>query len=114
MLGGDAAALLGFGQAQMKPASAALIALLADSEQFIMADLYTFTLVGGSLLRYSAAPSASFGQWSHFRVGPEIRAFADEGGYRHSGGRAGGQGLSGADGSDWRFAVYGSGLAGPA
>jgi uncharacterized phage protein (TIGR02218 family) len=32
--------------AAVKPASAALIALLNSSEQFIMADLYTFTLVG--------------------------------------------------------------------
>jgi hypothetical protein len=35
----------------MKAASPALIALLNASEQFVMADLYTFTLVGGSVLR---------------------------------------------------------------
>ena len=48
----------------MKPASTALVELLARSEQFIMADLYTFTLAGilagGSVLRYSAAPTAVF------------------------------------------------------
>jgi len=43
----------------VKPASPALIALLNSSAQFIMADLYTFTLVGGAtILRYSAAPTA--------------------------------------------------------
>ena len=42
----------------MKAASAAMIALLGSSDQFIMADLYTITLVGGSVLRYSAAPTA--------------------------------------------------------
>jgi uncharacterized phage protein (TIGR02218 family) len=35
----------------MKAASPALIALLESSDQFIMADLYTITLVGGSVLR---------------------------------------------------------------
>ena len=44
--------------AAVKPASPALIALLNSSAQFIMADLYTFTLVGGAtILRYSAAPT---------------------------------------------------------
>jgi uncharacterized phage protein (TIGR02218 family) len=43
----------------MKPASAALVALLASSEQFTMADLYSFTLVGNAgVLRYSAAATA--------------------------------------------------------
>jgi len=43
----------------VKPASAALIALLNSGEQFMMADLYTFTLAGGTaILRYSAAPTA--------------------------------------------------------
>jgi uncharacterized phage protein (TIGR02218 family) len=42
----------------MKPASAALVALLNGSEQFIMADLYTLTLQGGGVFRYSAAPTA--------------------------------------------------------
>src|ERR1700737_2800984 len=72
MPGGKRRRLLGFGQAQMKPASAALVALLADSEQFIMADLYTFTLVGGSLLRYSAAPSAVSANGHTFALGPKF------------------------------------------
>lgn len=42
----------------MKPASSALIALLNSSEQFVMADLYTFTLAGGGVLLYSASPTA--------------------------------------------------------
>ena len=42
----------------MKPASPALIALLNSSEQFIMADLYTFTLVGGGVYRYSGGTTA--------------------------------------------------------
>ena len=41
----------------MKAASAAMIALLGSSDRFIMADLYTITLIGGSVLRYSAAPT---------------------------------------------------------
>jgi uncharacterized phage protein (TIGR02218 family) len=56
----------------MKPASAALVALLADSEQFIMADLYTFTLIGGSLLRYSAAPTAVSANGQTFALGPKF------------------------------------------
>src|SRR3984893_6944929 len=72
MLGGNRRRFLGFGQAQMKPASAALVALLADSEQFIMADLYTFTLVGGSLLRYSAAPSAVSANGHTFALGTKF------------------------------------------
>lgn len=39
----------------MKSASAGLITLLNTAVQFVMADLYTFTLVGGTVLRYSAA-----------------------------------------------------------
>jgi hypothetical protein len=42
----------------MKAASPALIALLSSSDKFVMADLYSLTLVGGSVLRYSAAPTA--------------------------------------------------------
>jgi hypothetical protein len=72
MLGGKRRLPFGFGQTQMKPASAALVALLADSEQFIMADLYTFTLVGGSILRYSAAPSAISANGRTFVLGPKF------------------------------------------
>lgn len=38
----------------MKPASAQLLALLATN-QFVMADLFTFTLVNGAVLRYTTA-----------------------------------------------------------
>src|SRR4029077_7638619 len=72
MLGGKRRLPIGFGQTQMKPASAGLVALLADSEQFIIADLYTFTLVGGSLLRYSAAPSAISANGHTFVLGPKF------------------------------------------
>jgi uncharacterized phage protein (TIGR02218 family) len=56
----------------MKPASPALIALLNSSEQFVMADLYTFTLVGGSVLRYSAAPTAIVANGFTFLLGPKF------------------------------------------
>ena len=56
----------------MKPASPALLALLAGSEQFIMADLYTLTLVGGSVLRYSAAPTALTVNGQTFALGPKF------------------------------------------
>lgn len=39
----------------MKSASPGLIALLNSSQQFIMADLYTFVLIGGTVLRYTGA-----------------------------------------------------------
>ena len=56
----------------MKPASAALIALLNSSEQFMMADLYTFTLVDGSILRYSAAPTSLTANGQTFALGPKF------------------------------------------
>ena len=57
----------------MKPASAALIALLNGSEQFVMADLYTFTLAGGAtVLRYSAAPTAITANGYLFAAGPKF------------------------------------------
>ena len=57
----------------MKSASAALIALLNSGEQFIMADLYTFTLVGGAtILRYSAAPTPIVANGYLFAVGPKF------------------------------------------
>jgi uncharacterized phage protein (TIGR02218 family) len=55
----------------MKPASPALIALLS-SDEFIMADLYTITLVGGSVLRYSAAPTALVVNGYAFALGPKF------------------------------------------
>jgi hypothetical protein len=42
----------------MKPASAALIALLNSTTGFIMADLYTFTLLGGESFLFSGAATA--------------------------------------------------------
>src|SRR6202035_3870711 len=62
---------LHFGEA-MKAASAAMIALLGSSDQFIMADLYTITLVGGSILRYSAAPTALTVNGQTFALGPKF------------------------------------------
>jgi uncharacterized phage protein (TIGR02218 family) len=56
----------------MKGASPALIALLSSTDQFIMADLYTITLVGGSVLRYSAAPTALFANGHIFALGPKF------------------------------------------
>ena len=57
----------------MKPASPALIALLNSGEQFIMADLYTFTLVGGrTVLRYSAAPTSIVANGYLFAAGPKF------------------------------------------
>lgn len=56
----------------MKPASAALVALLSSETQFIMADLYTFTLVGGAVLRYSAAPTALAANGFTFSLGPKF------------------------------------------
>ena len=56
----------------MKVASPALIALLSGGDQFIMADLYTITLVGGSVLRYSAAPTALSANGYLFALGPKF------------------------------------------
>ena len=56
----------------MKAASPALIALLASSDQFVMADLYTITLVGGMVLRYSAAPTALAVNGYDFALGPKF------------------------------------------
>ena len=57
----------------MKPASAELIALLNSGEQFMMADLYTFTLAGGTaILRYSAAPTAIVANGHLFAAGPKF------------------------------------------
>jgi uncharacterized phage protein (TIGR02218 family) len=58
--------------ADMKAASPTLIALLGSSNQFIMADLYTITLVGGTVLRYSAAPTALTVSGYTFVLGPKF------------------------------------------
>jgi uncharacterized phage protein (TIGR02218 family) len=56
----------------MKPASTALISLLNSSEQFIMADLYSLILIGGSVLRYSAAPTPLIANGQTFALGPKF------------------------------------------
>jgi len=58
--------------AVMKAASSALIAFLLSGDQFIMAELYTITLVGGSVLRYSAAPTALSVNGYSFALGPKF------------------------------------------
>ena len=56
----------------MKTATPALIELLSGDE-FIMADLYTITLVGGSsVLRYSAGPTALSANGYFFALGPKF------------------------------------------
>lgn len=58
----------------MKPASAALVALLNSSTQFIMADLVTLTLQGGGQYLYSAAQTAITDQATGrvFALGPKF------------------------------------------
>lgn len=58
----------------MKAASAELIALLNSSEQFTMADLYTFSLAEGGVYLYSAAASAITDQTTgrYFELGPKL------------------------------------------
>jgi len=57
----------------VKPASPALIALLNSGEQFMMADLYTFTLAGdATILRYSAAPTTIVANGYLFAAGPKF------------------------------------------
>jgi uncharacterized phage protein (TIGR02218 family) len=57
----------------VRQASAALIALLNSSTQFAMADLYTFTLQGGGIYRYSAAQTAlSDDHANYFPLGPKF------------------------------------------
>ena len=58
----------------MRPASAALIALLNSSTQFVMADLLTLTLQGGAVFRFSAAATAVTDQTTGrvFALGPKI------------------------------------------
>jgi uncharacterized phage protein (TIGR02218 family) len=58
--------------ALMKAAGPDLIALLSGANQFVMADLYTITLAGGSLLRYSAAATALSANGYTFALGPRF------------------------------------------
>lgn len=56
----------------MKPASSALRSLLA-SRQFYAADLYTFTLVGGGVLRYTSGDRDITANGNHFTSqGPRV------------------------------------------
>lgn len=56
----------------VRAASGALIALLGSSSTFIMADLFTITLLGGTVLRYSAAPTALVANGFTFALGPKF------------------------------------------
>src|SRR5262249_42555386 len=58
----------------VKPASAALIALLNSSTAFIMADLWTFTLQGGTQYLFSGGAAAITDQATGrmFALGPAI------------------------------------------
>lgn len=56
----------------MRLASPPLIALLNSSTQFIMADLYTFTLQGGGIYRYSGANTAIVSGGNSFVLGPKF------------------------------------------
>lgn len=55
----------------MKTASAELITLLTTSRQFVLADLYAFTLLSGTILRYAAADvDIIFGGYTYSGRGP--------------------------------------------
>jgi len=57
----------------VRQASAALIALLNSATQFAMADLYTFTLQGGGVYRYSGANTAiTDTSGNYFAIGPRF------------------------------------------
>src|SRR5215471_16104398 len=58
----------------MRPASAALIALLNSSTEFIKADLWTFTLADGTIYRFSgeALPVTDAATGRVFGLGPRI------------------------------------------
>ncbi|MEQ1663168.1 MAG: DUF2163 domain-containing protein [Thiobacillus sp.] len=58
----------------MKSASAELITLLSTSRQFWMADLYTFTLIDGTVLRYTSADiDVTVGANTFLQTGPQIK-----------------------------------------
>jgi uncharacterized phage protein (TIGR02218 family) len=57
----------------MRPASPSLIALLNSSVQFTMTDLYTFTLLGGGVYRFSGAQTALTDEnGNFFSLGPKF------------------------------------------
>jgi hypothetical protein len=56
----------------MKNASAALKQFLVDNRDFVMADLYTFTLPGGTVLRYSGAGQLINYGGNSYPAGPRL------------------------------------------
>lgn len=56
----------------MKTASAEMIALLNSGQEFLIADLYTFTLAGGFVARYTGADMPLTVDGNTFAVGPLI------------------------------------------
>ncbi len=58
----------------MKSASAELVTLLSTARSFWMADLYTFTLVDGTVLRYTSADiDVTTGGYTYPHTGPLIK-----------------------------------------
>lgn len=58
----------------MKSASAELVTLLSTARSFWMADLYTFTLVDGTVLRYTSADiDVTVGANTYLHTGPLIK-----------------------------------------
>lgn len=58
----------------MKSADSALVTLLSTAREFWMADLYTFTLVDGTVLRYTSADiDVTTGGRTFLRTGPIIK-----------------------------------------
>jgi uncharacterized phage protein (TIGR02218 family) len=60
----------------MKPASPALQAILASGGPYVYADLYTFTLRNGSVLRYTSGDRDITHDGNLFRCGGEISGYA--------------------------------------
>jgi hypothetical protein len=56
----------------MKTATTALINFLLDAQEFVRADLYTFTLIGGGVLRYVSCSMPITYDGAMFNVGPPI------------------------------------------
>jgi uncharacterized phage protein (TIGR02218 family) len=56
----------------MKTASSEMIALLNSGQEFLIADLYTFTLAGGFVARYTGADAPLTVDGNTFAVGPLI------------------------------------------
>ena len=65
----------------MKPASPALIALLA-SRQFYAVDLYTFSLAGGGVLRYTTGDADVTANGNRYSAGGTTGPYFDRKGNR--------------------------------